>query len=118
VNINGAGGSDYIYVAGSTANETADIGVASSTFISRNLQLNVSQTETQVFVGGGGTDTLKMYDSAGNDTLVTTQHYAELYGTGFYNAAHGFRNVTVMGNAGGYDRATMHDSAGNDTFIG
>ena len=67
-------------------------------------------------------DQATLYDSAGNDTFTGTPTYGLLTGSGYYNLAKGFDQVTafaVAGNAGGAgDQANLFDSAGNDTFIG
>ena len=61
-----------------------------------------------------GSDTARLSDSAGDDTLTAGPTSSILQGTGFANEARGFSQVTVVATAGGYDSASLSDSAGAD----
>jgi hypothetical protein len=61
----------------------------------------------------GGFDTVKLYGSAGNDTLTVDPTSARLKGSGFYNRAKFFERIEVYGG-GGYDTGVVYDSAGVD----
>jgi len=61
-------------------------------------------------------DVASLYDSSGDDTLLTTPDSGVLDGDGYRNLAGGFTRVDAYASAGGYDTGEMHDSAGDDTF--
>ncbi|HYT89266.1 MAG TPA: hypothetical protein VEL76_11225 [Gemmataceae bacterium] len=66
----------------------------------------------------GGYDIAYLYDSAGNDHLVSTPTSTTLSGSGFSNSASYFDSVNVSASAGGYDTADFYDSTGSDDFLG
>jgi hypothetical protein len=77
-----------------------------------------SGVETIDVAGGEGLDTARMYDSAGDDLLVTHPDSSTLSGSGFSNSVTGFQRVYAYATAGGNDTARMHDSADSDQFYG
>ncbi len=66
------------------------------------------------FRGGGGPDRATLYDSRGDDTLISNPSVASLSGVGFRVDVSSVPRIFVHATAGGDDAAFLHDSAGND----
>ncbi len=128
VEVDGAGGSDTAKLYDSTGNDTftaspgeGQIDYASGTTIS------VEHFEAiHAYGTAGGNDTAYLNDSAGNDTLYADGSVTNaagdigdiaLYGSGYYNRAKFFENVTAYATAGGNDTATMYDGTTDDLFV-
>jgi subtilisin family serine protease len=118
--IDGGGGNDAFTYYGRAINESATLRVGSAVINATGFQLTTTSTETQRFVGGGGTDDATFYDSSGSDIFTATPIYATFVGTGFSNRAENIRSVTAISNAGGIqiDRAYLYGSSGDDLFDG
>ena len=57
-----------------------------------------------------------MYDSVGNDVLVSTSTYTALSGKSYSNKVYGYSTVSVASVNGGNDVARMYDSAVDDVL--
>ncbi len=66
---------------------------------------------------GGGIDSAKMYDSAGNDTFVSNISTASFTGATFRYTANGYTKLYAYQTRGN-DTATLTGTAGNDRFAG
>jgi hypothetical protein len=69
----------------------------------------------------GGTDTARMYDTPGDDTMIAKPDWTKLYSNDpadpyFVRAKH-FEHVHGHSTAGGTDTAYLYDSPGNDRFV-
>jgi hypothetical protein len=64
-----------------------------------------------------GNDSVQVYDSTADDTLVSTADYIVLRGGDYYAQANGFDVRDVYSTRGGYDRAQLFDSPGSNHFI-
>ncbi len=67
------------------------------------------------FSTAGGTDTAKLYGTAGEDTVVTRPTDAKLAGAEHFGRAWYFDAATMYGGGGG-DRAVLYDSASQDVL--
>ncbi|RCS53068.1 hypothetical protein DTL42_07980 [Bremerella cremea] len=74
-------------------------------------------TENNIGHASSG-DTVRMLDTAGNDTFSSSSTKFTMSGTGYKNEVSGARNVMATANNGGIDTAVLYDSSGNDYFIG
>ena len=87
---------------------------------------NYAQSFNQVFAyasagnAGGPGDVASLYDSTGNDTLISKPAQTQLSGAGYSNNAFKFGRVTAYATAGDTggagDRAYLYDSTGNDVL--
>ena len=114
VRVHGQAGSDTIEVSGTSAPETATIGVGTLTFSGPGFTLFADAFETVRIVGGSG-DRALLYDSPGNDYFDAGPHSALLRGSGFFHLVTGFGEVSAYATSG-TDVAQLYDSAGNDYF--
>lgn len=111
----GLAGSDTIQITGTSAAETATIGVGSLTFSGPGFTVRADAIETVRIVGGIG-DRAFLYDSTGNDFFDAGPHSGLLRGDGFYHFVSGFSEVSAYATSGGTDIARLYDSPGNDYF--
>ena len=74
--------------------------------------------KTYGYATGGGNDTAKLYDSAGDDTFTAdgAANGARLQGGGIDLYAEGYERTYAYATGGGIDTARMYDSVGDDTF--
>lgn len=72
-----------------------------------------------VFIGyaSTGNDSVQFYDSAAQDTLVSTSNYVVLRSAGYYAEAKGFDVRDVYSIRGGNDVAQLLDSGGANHFV-
>ena len=110
------GGTDRIELTGTAGDESAELHVGQLRFTSRTVHVAADSVETIIVTGGGGQDTAKFYDSAGDDLYQSWKHAAVFGGDGFNNRALGFHQTHAYATAGGYDRARLFDSAGDDLY--
>lgn len=113
----GGAGDDEIRLTASGDNEVAKLRPGSLEVSGPNYQVHARDVEQTWVDAGGGYDRAYLYDSVGNDWLVSTPSYSYLAGAGFRNYAQGFERVYAYASTGNYDRAYLYDSAGNDTFV-
>lgn len=73
--------------------------------------------EHVTFDGGGGYDTVSLYDSPGDDLLVAGPDGAEMTGDGFSMKVTNAEMIHGYAKAGGQDKAQLYDSPGDDVFI-
>ncbi|MCX7424936.1 MAG: S8 family serine peptidase [Planctomycetia bacterium] len=116
IRFDGRGGTDTAVLAGTAANETAEIRVGSAEMRGTGYRVSTADVENLTLRGGAGADTATFYDSAGNDTFVATPRESTLRGDGFSNLAENFEQIRAVASAG-LDTADFYDSAGNDTFV-
>lgn len=114
----GSGGSDTISMVGSSAAETAVLRVGQANFSSSTFAVAAIQIVTVTIDGAGGSDLAYLFDSAGDDILVTGPQSSQIAGSGFNHTALGFEMTYSFASAGGTDKAFLKDSAGNDSFVG
>lgn len=118
VDVNAGGGNDTVTFCGSSVNESGSLRVGELDFYgsgNQNYSAFVRSAESISVQGGGGIDSISMFDSAGNDTFKGCSTYATMSGVGFSNRATGFRQISAYASAG-TDRANLYGSAGNDTL--
>jgi hypothetical protein len=115
VRFHGLAGSDTIQITGTSAAETATIGVGSLTFSGPGFTVRADAIETVRIEGGAG-DRAFMYDTSDNDFFDAGPHSGVLRGSGFYHFVSGFSQVSAFATSGGTDIARLYDSAGNDYF--
>ncbi|HUE69621.1 MAG TPA: S8 family serine peptidase [Pirellulaceae bacterium] len=115
VRFHGLAGSDTIQITGTSAAETATIGVGSLTFSGPGFTVRADAIETVRIAGGIG-DRALLYDSPGSDFFDAGPHSGLLRGDGFYHFVSGFSEVSAYATSGGTDIARLYDSAGNDYF--
>ncbi len=115
ITINGLGGGDSIVAYGSSANETALMGLHSAQLSSAGYTLTASKIEEIVFVGGGGLDTAYLYGTIGDDTYRTYGDRVVMSGDGYYNRASHFDTTYGFANSAG-DTAWMYGSNNRDTY--
>ena len=68
--------------------------------------------------GGDAGDSVQLYDSPGNDTLIAFDSDSSLVGPGFALQSNSFTNVDIYSVAGGIDHAQFTDSSGDDVYDG
>ena len=108
VSVLGTAGYDtYTFNAGSTHNLTVN-GTNYAFF-------DASVTNFQ-FDGGGGSDSITMTGTAGNETSTLWVGAANLIGDGFHVSATNFEDVQIS-SGGGFDSAVFYDGGGNDRFV-
>ena len=113
----GSTGNDTISMVGSAAAETAVLRVGDADFYSSTYAVAANQIETVTIDGAGGSDKAYLFDSAGNDILVTGPQSSQMTGSGFNHTALGFELTYSFASAGGNDKAYLLDSAGNDSLV-
>ncbi|MBN2296052.1 MAG: hypothetical protein JXM70_26710, partial [Pirellulales bacterium] len=119
ITIDGSGGQDTITLTGGNGNDNATLAVGTTVLQGSGYQVTATNFEDTTVRAGSGNDSgmAVIYDSVGNDTLVTTPDYTVLTGAGFSSRVEGFAGVLASGAGGGTDTAQFFDSAGNDTFL-
>ncbi len=117
INYVGGGGGDLLTLSSGSAQEDVTLQPDAGQMRSNSYTFNYSGVGNVTVYGGAG-DRAFLYDSAGNDSLVTTPDYTLLTGAGFRVYTQGFSQVETRATAGGTDVASMYDGAGNDTFTG
>jgi hypothetical protein len=116
---NGLGGVDSATVVGSSAGEQMMITPTQATLSFGSFSVNLQSVEQTAFQGGGGSDTVSLYDSAGNDTLTAGRGAASLTdGGNFLISTSGAAKIQVYAYAGGIDVAALTDTSDVDYFIG
>src|SRR5262249_37635849 len=66
----------------------------------------------------GGAGAAYLFDSAGDDALVSTGVSSVLEGSGFCNLVTGFALVNASAGAGGSDWVDLQDATGQASFMG
>jgi hypothetical protein len=115
ISFNG-GGNDTAVLQGSTQTENARIWPNKARFMATGLDVWVYDTETITAHSGGGSDTVRLFDSSGTDTFSSDPQSATMVGEGFSNTAEGFRYVYGISGTGGADTAYLYDSDKKDTL--
>jgi uncharacterized delta-60 repeat protein len=77
--------------------------------VAGKYHVNTAHTE-HINVYGKSSDTAYLYDSAGNDSFVSTATYATMTGTGFSNIVVGQGTMYGVSSLGGHDVAYLYDS--------
>lgn len=113
--LDGAGGEDSVSISGTSANETAYVGVASAQLVSSTTTIDARSTETITIDGGGGSDTAILYGSSAADTFNAWTDRATMEGSGYSNEVNDFSAVHAFANDTA-DRAYLHGDAAADTF--
>ncbi len=111
------GGADTVVLKGTRDDEAATLYPTSGTLIGPNFRVEWDDVESLTVDGGGGDDTLRLYDSPGDDRLIAAPGYGEMSGKGFSNRATSFVDVYAYATAGGQDTALLYDSAADDRFV-
>jgi hypothetical protein len=114
IHFHGLAGSDTIQITGTSAAETATLGVGSLTFSGPGFTVHADAIATVRIAGGAG-DRAFLYDSRGNDFFDAGPYSAVLRGDGFYHYVAGFSEASAYASSG-TDVARLYDSAGNDYF--
>ena len=104
-----------MHVTGSKADETADFNPGTLKVTRGSYSIHLSNAENITFAGGGGNDTVHLYDSNKNDVFVADPTSATMYGAGFQNTAMGCYRVFAYANKGN-DRAELYGGGGDDVF--
>lgn len=114
----GMGGDDSVTVVGSTLNDLIEIEDGQTTLRNGKYVARVQQAEIVRVVGAGGRDTVKIYDSNGDDSLFMHPTF-----TTFVNAdgdtfkVSGVEQVEAFADNGGVDRVRFYDSPADDKFV-
>ena len=103
-------------IAGQTISHTTDALTIPP--VGSGDRVVVNDVSHTVVHGGGGSNSVRTNDSAGNNTTVAASTWSTLYGSSFYNYARSFDRVYAYATAGGTDRAYLYDSSGDDRFVG
>ena len=112
-------GNDTVTITGLNTNETWSTGSASGTIWDSSYSVEVRNAETVAVDGAGGSDTAKLYDSAGNDTFTASPGEGQIdYASGTTISVENFEAIHSYATAGGTDTAYLSDSTGNDTLYG
>ncbi len=112
-------GNDTVTITGLNTNETWSTGSASGTIWDSSYSVEVRNAETITVDGAGGSDTAKLYDSAGNDTFTASPGEGQIdYASGTTISVENFEAIHSYATAGGTDTAYLSDSTGNDTLYG
>jgi len=115
-NFYGVGTGDTVTLAGTTIADQGAMRPGAASLWASWYQANASGFASTTLASGGGGDTVRFYDSAGDDVFIAFATSATFNGGGFTNVAYGFSRVEAYASSGN-DQATFHDSAGNDTYI-
>ena len=115
----GLGGTDQVNYTASVAavDDTAVVYPTTGTMTQTDLGLEWKNFEEARLDGGGGTNSVSFYDSAGDDTFGATDALSRMYGTGFDNQAAGFFYSHAYSQNGGTDTATLYGSANDNTLV-
>lgn len=116
-NLQGGAGNDTLAMTGTVAKEDAILRVGSVQYSSAAFRLQASGMENVSVTSGGGGDTARLYDSAGDDVFTAGPTSATLRGAGYTTTASGFASVMAYASTGN-DTAQFLDSAGADRFVG
>ncbi len=112
----GLGGVDRVDYTGAAADDTAVVYPTTGTMTQTDLGLEWKNFEKTLLDGGGGTNSVSFYDSAGDDTFGATDALSRLYGPGYDNQAAGFFYSHAYSQNGGTDEATLYGSANDNTL--
>jgi subtilisin family serine protease len=115
INFNGGAGNDAITMTGSTRAESAVLRVGNASFGGLGFVATAVGIENVTLYSGGGKDTAKLYDSAGDDILQAYSDRATMTGSGYSHTVNGFRNVAAFASTGD-DTAHVYDTARNDKY--
>jgi len=118
VRVHGQNGTDVVRVTGAATDDAATLRVGELDLAGSGYDIFADTAETIVVTGGGGNDSVTYYDSSGVDYLLANNSYSRMTGTGFFNQAEGFADVTAHSTAGGADVAWLYDTAADDRFDG
>jgi subtilisin family serine protease len=119
IHLVGAGGRDAVEVLGTDLDETALLRADGVGSFTSGIDLVTFEGAAQANVyGREGTDTVRFFDSAGDDQLVSTESYAYLKTDGAFLYAGRFENVYAFATEGGTDVAGLYDTPGDDHFLG
>lgn len=118
ITFNGGPGDDTLTLNGSTGNESLIINPGSATWTPSGNAYTVNGVDmkTILAIGGGGIDSARLFDSAGNDNLNAQETQVTLMGTGYVSTVQGFASVRAQASTG-LDRADLFDSAGDDQLV-
>jgi hypothetical protein len=107
----GAGGNDSAVFNGSAEDERVRMFPRSRTMPLAPWKYTFATTrvETVTANGGGGDDTVQMYDSPQDDTFSAGPDWAQMEGPGFTLTAYGFRWMHSYSGQGGDDKAELSD---------
>jgi len=118
VTFDGGIGHDTALLVGTSGDDTAVLSPDQGQLISDGALVSVLGVESITIRTEGGIDTVRVYDSKGDDTLEAWPHSTTITGQGFSHEVDGFEVLLAYAKAGGGDTAVLHDSAGNDQFHG
>ena len=117
ITIAGRGGYDTITLHGSSQKDLFSASGDEITFTSSIMDHSATGFESVLAQATpGGNDEADLYDSPGNDILITRPALSRLAGDGFQYQVEDFAVVHAYATAGGQDSAKMFDSSGNDLF--
>lgn len=114
-------GSDLAYLYGSTGTDTF---VSTPSFASLSGSVSGTSFANTAYgfaaitaFAGGGTETAYLYDQdGGSSTLVATQTYTTMTGSGYSDEVVGFSSVLGIGSTNNTDIAYLYDTDGNNSL--
>lgn len=110
------GGYDSITMTGGANAENAVLGYGTASLTGAAYSVTADQCEFQTIYSGSPTagDTIRLYDTSGNDSLLMGKGLAKYtLAGGLTSTAYGFAN-NVGHSSGGFDHVDSYDSFGND----
>ena len=114
----GGAGDDSATLTGTTHTEIGRFFPDHGTFGENGFLVTVNEVATITAHGGGGTDSVFMYDSPGGDEFLSRKGYGKLWGDGFalemFDFTYNYGYATAAD--GGNDVAYMEDAPENDKF--
>lgn len=117
ISIDGTSGSDQLSVISSQLADRVEMRPGLFVLENTQLQVNATSIETVSFDSGTGVeDRLGMYDSDGDDMLITRADGAEMTGLGYKFTVSNMDRFQVNSTGQGQDVATLYDSSGDDTL--
>jgi len=107
---------DSVTLHGSDANETAINSEDYAEIKGRRQKIEATGFSNVSIFGGGGRDTVHMYDTSASDEIVVRPFEATLISEESALNVNDFRSIRVHNQSGGGDSLQVFDSLGNDRF--
>ena len=117
VQLNGQGGRDAASIQGSQANDYVMLVGSYGNIWLSGVRIVANGIADKTVDGGGGYDTIRLFDTAGDEQLSANRARVQLTDGSYRNEASGFEQILAYeGNAGGTDTADVAGDHRNDAF--
>lgn len=114
----GAAGQDTAALWGTDGFESAALGPGIGSLIGAGFAVHVVACEQISIFSEGGSDWIRMYDSAQSDHFEAQPAESIMSGPGYENHAYGFAAITAIARGDAADTATLHTASPTDSYLG